>query len=348
MRTWFIVVILVALAATAAVAFWLASLLSRPITSLAAAAAQVDLNNPGHDFLGGERDDEVGVLARRLGSMVHRLRGSAVRTRDAERRATVGELARQVNHDIKNGLTPIRNVVRHLAQLAQDNPEKLPTAFLERKDTLVSSVEYLDSLSRSYARLSPKLNATSCDAKTVIGEVVASAAALGESVKPTMEVSGNLPRLKADAAVLRRMLENLVGNAVDAASETSGRVVVRAGPVNGSAGTGVRITVSDSGKGMTQNQLKLAFDDFYTTKEGGTGLGLSVVRRLVGDLGGVLRIETKPGVGTDVTLELPASLDSAGGAGGDGGTDRSGGAGGAGGTDGSGGAGAHAATNGAS
>jgi signal transduction histidine kinase len=63
---------------------------------------------------------------------------------------------------------------------------------------------------------------------------------------------------------------------------------------------------------MSRAELDRAFEDFYTTKEGGTGLGLSIVRRLVLDLGGVLRVDTEPGTGTRVTIELPAMSDGAG------------------------------------
>jgi len=60
---------------------------------------------------------------------------------------------------------------------------------------------------------------------------------------------------------------------------------------------------------MTRKQLDQAFDDFYTTKPGGTGLGLSIVRRLILDLTGTLRVETSPGAGTSVIIELPAAAD---------------------------------------
>jgi two-component system sensor histidine kinase HydH len=62
----------------------------------------------------------------------------------------------------------------------------------------------------------------------------------------------------------------------------------------------------DSGRGMSREELERAFDDFYTTKSSGTGLGLSVVRRLVSDLGGTLRVETAPGQGSRFIVELPA------------------------------------------
>ena len=67
----------------------------------------------------------------------------------------------------------------------------------------------------------------------------------------------------------------------------------------------LRIAFADTGRGMSAEETGMIFNDFYTTKAAGTGLGLSIVRRLVLDLGGALRVETEPGVGTQVFVELP-------------------------------------------
>jgi signal transduction histidine kinase len=265
----------------------------------------VDLDRLDTRFPGAAREDEIGTLARGLGAMTARLRASAARLREAERQATLGEVARQVNHDIKNGLTPIRNVVRHLAQVARDTPAELAAIFRERQATLESSVEYLDSLARNYARLTPRLTSAPCDAGAVVTEVVATAAA-ARRVAIRAEVEPGLPNVLADSAVLRRILENLVGNAVDALDGEDGAVVVSAHLAGHERDAPmVRISVADTGRGMNERELARAFDDFYTTKPGGTGLGLSVVRRLVADLNGVLRIETEPRKGTTVLVDVP-------------------------------------------
>jgi signal transduction histidine kinase len=117
-----------------------------------------------------------------------------------------------------------------------------------------------------------------------------------------------------DSLMLRRVLENLIGNAADSlAGRPGGIVTVSTEAVPGTTPPKVRLTVSDTGPGMSRQQLERAFDDFYTTKPGGTGLGLSIVRRLVMDLNGALRIETEPGAGTRVILEFPiAKFDSPG------------------------------------
>jgi signal transduction histidine kinase len=74
---------------------------------------------------------------------------------------------------------------------------------------------------------------------------------------------------------------------------------------------GVRITIADTGKGMTTDEREHAFEAFYTTKPGGSGLGLTIVRRLVLDLGGQVRIASQNGSGTSFVVELPGSRDAA-------------------------------------
>jgi signal transduction histidine kinase len=71
------------------------------------------------------------------------------------------------------------------------------------------------------------------------------------------------------------------------------------------------VIVADTGQGMSDDELSRAFDDFHTTKAGGTGLGLSVVRRLAADLQADLRVESAPGRGTTFTIDLPPHIPSA-------------------------------------
>src|SRR6266851_5760185 len=96
-----------------------------------------------------DRPDEIGALSRLLGAMTERLRAGAARLREAERRLAMGDLARQVNHDVKNGLIPIRNVFRHFAQAAGEGPDQLAAAFRDRQATVESSVAYLETRRRA-------------------------------------------------------------------------------------------------------------------------------------------------------------------------------------------------------
>ena len=297
-------VVLAALAGLA-FAYWLSAGLSRPLAALARATSTISLEGPELELATG-RDDEIGTLARRFGAMGRRLRASAAQLRDAERRATIGEMARQVNHDIKNGLIPIRNVVQHLAEVQEHEPEQLSTVFGERHATLESSIGYLDTLARNYARLTPRSETRPFDASTVAREAARSATVDGTILQG--RIADGLPPVLGDPVVLRRVIDNLLRNAIESLPPTGGSVTLET--LRSPAG-GVRVIVADTGRGMAEHELARAFDDFHTTKTGGTGLGLSVVRRLIADLGADLRVESAPGRGTTFVIDLPPRSHSA-------------------------------------
>jgi signal transduction histidine kinase len=307
---WFLAALAVTVALALLGAGWLAARISRPLLQLSRKTAAIDLDRLDQDF-SSDRDDEIGALSRLLGAMMERLRLGTARLREAERRVAMGDLARQVNHDVKNGLVPIRNVLRHLAWEAEQRPESLATVFAERRATLDSSVEYLEILARNYARLTPATSLEPCDVNAVVSEVAHAVYSSAAPVRTTLDPA--LPRVLSDRVVLRRILENLVGNALDSLAGTpeGGVVVSTEALIRDGHQPQVRVVVADTGAGMSRAELDRAFEDFYTTKEGGTGLGLSIVRRLVLDLGGVLRVDTEPGAGTRVTIDLPAMVNRA-------------------------------------
>ncbi len=302
----FAAAVLVTILVSLLVAGWLASRVSRPLAELAERTATIDLDRLDDEF-SSDRQDEIGELERRFGEMTVRLRAGAAHLREAERHAATGELARQVNHDIKNSIAPLRNVLRHLAQIARDKPGELATVFAERRQTLVSSLEYLEKLAATYAKLSPVADAQRADVSAVTRDVVGQMPAGAAEV--SLQLADELPQAKIDPLGLRRILENLVTNAVDALGGQSGTVTVSTARVSDAGrANGIRIVVEDTGSGMTQQELGRAFQDFYSTKPGGTGLGLSIVRRLVTDAGGRLRVETSPGAGSRFIVDLPEAV----------------------------------------
>ena len=288
-------------------AVWVSSRISRPLAALAEKTAVLDLDRLDVQFEEAHaRDaDEVGRLSRLLGELTSRLRSSTARVREAERRATVGDLARQVNHDIKNGLIPLRNVMRHLSEVQRDDPAALAAVYAERRQTVDSSISYLETLATSYARLSPPAHRRPCDLNVLIADV-ASAAQARERVEVETDLAGNLPAVIGDPIAFRRILENLVANAVDSLESKPGRVTISTASTQRDDEPVVRMTVADTGRGMTAGEAGKIFNDFYTTKEGGTGLGLSIVRRLVMDVQGTIGVESAPGRGTRITIEIPA------------------------------------------
>ncbi len=224
---------------------------------------------------------------------------------EMERRVVMGDLARQVNHDIKNGLGPLRNVFRHFTKVAEKEPANLPKVFSERQGTVESSIAYLETLAANYARLYPQSHEQAIDINTVVREALRPATGGGaQNVELQSQLLDHLPPVRADALALRRVIQNLLGNAVDSLDGKPGTVTIAT--ERGPDGT-VRLLVSDTGRGMSKAEVDRAFDDFYTTKKGGTGLGLSIVRRLVLDAHGTLRVESHPGKGSKFIVELPSA-----------------------------------------
>jgi signal transduction histidine kinase len=112
-----------------------------------------------------------------------------------------------------------------------------------------------------------------------------------------------------DPVAFRRILENLTANAVDSLQSKPGRITVSTQVVEGDV---IRATVADTGPGMSADEAKRIFEDFYTTKERGSGLGLSIVRRLVMDFHGTIAVESAPGRGTRMIVDIPAGGPTSG------------------------------------
>lgn len=300
-------VLLAAVIASALLAVLLAGRITRPLARLARQTADLDLDRLDAEFT-SDRRDEVGHLTRLLGAMTARLRDGVGRLKAAEHRATLGEVARQVNHDIRNGITPLRNVMRHLGEVAERDPDRLAEVFRSRRANLDESLGYLEDLAGHYARLSPERRHDPCRLDAIAAEALAAAAAAaGPGVTLTNAVPGNLPPILGDPVSLRRILDNLLRNALESLPPGGGLVTVD-GALEKDEDFGnpqVVLSVSDSGAGIPPGDLDRIFQDFFTTKPQGTGLGLSNVRRLAGDLGGSVKVASQPGRGTTFTLSFP-------------------------------------------
>lgn len=286
----------------AALALLLGARISRPVRDLTERAERMDVDHLDEDFASG-RGDEIGRLSTALGAMQHRLGRSVAQLRDAERRAATGDLARQVNHDIKNGLAPIRNVLRHLSELAAGNDATaLQDVYREREATLTASVAHLEEMARNYAQLSPRISGGKAVVAHVLEEVVRD---LGDA-RVTVHISdaASTAAVAGDEPSVRRILHNLIANAIESLPDHAGTVTAA---VEGGADI-VTISITDTGRGMSAGELDRAFRDFHTTKESGTGLGLSSVRRLVVELNGSLRASSSPGAGSRFEISLPSSL----------------------------------------
>ena len=302
--------LLLSLAGSALLALLLGSILaprlSGPVERLADTARRVHLGRLDTTFgRGGGR--ELDRLSYFLDGMLKRIREEVARVRDAEKRATVGELARQVNHDVRNGLVPIRNVLDHLGQAHRSGPGDLSDAFAERSRTLVASLDYLGDLADQYRAVAVHGRKDRVELAGMARAVVASYTEVPAGVRIVESLGPEEAWVEMDAVSLRRVVENLVANAVAAVEGEGGEVVVSLEEAGGDGPSAHRLTVADDGPGIPAELRTRVFEPFFTSRREGTGLGLAIARRLVTDVGGRIVLESEQGRGTCVHVILGAA-----------------------------------------
>ena len=303
--------LLFSLAVAAVLALFLGRAMSRrlsnPLERLAATARRVHMGRLDETFGegGGRELDRLGFF---LNGMLQRIRGGIEQVKDAEKRATLGELARQVNHDVRNGLVPIRNVMDHLGEAHRSGAAELAGVFEARAGTLAASLDYLGELADQYRAVAVHGARERADLREVARSVVEANQAAPPGVRVVGEPGGEPAWVEMDAVSLRRVVDNLVGNGVEAVRGGGGGVVrVTVEAARDGDRPGYRLSVADDGPGIPADVRARVFEPFFTTRRAGTGLGLAIARRLVRDVGGSIILESEEGHGTCVSVHLTAA-----------------------------------------
>lgn len=240
--------------------------------------------------------DEIGTLVDEYNRMVEELEKSAVKLAETERESAWKEMARQVAHEIKNPLTPMRLSVQHLERsLATEQPERLR----EFCRSMVTQIDSLSSIAEAFSRFAslPEGEKQKTDLTALLKRV--------RHLYPEEEIhlraEENLV-LWADPGAILRLLNNLINNALQAIpAGTTPKIFLRAYQKNGE----LFISVQDNGVGIPPEQQKKIFEPRFTTKTRGMGLGLPLVKRIVDSLGGHIQLHSQPGQGTTFELILP-------------------------------------------
>jgi nitrogen fixation/metabolism regulation signal transduction histidine kinase len=242
---------------------------------------------------------EFEVLRREMRRMVAELEEGRRRALSAERAEAMRETARQVAHELKNPLTPIRFAV---ARLKRDAPAELA----ETVEVLAVESERLERMATSFAQFGrlPEGPRGQVD----MGELARYAlrSAIPESFEVSTEIAAELPLVEGQHDALARAVTNVLLNAVDAsAAQPSPRIQLSVGTTARMGRTFVEVAVTDNGCGIPPDKLDQIWEPYVTTKAGGTGLGLPIVRQTMAAHDGLAEAETGPDGGTTIRLLLP-------------------------------------------
>jgi nitrogen fixation/metabolism regulation signal transduction histidine kinase len=221
----------------------------------------------------------------------------------AQRDAAWGEVARRLAHEIKNPLTPIQLSAERLQhKLLLKLPDSDADVLKRATGTIVSQVTALKGMVDDfslYARAS-RMTAEQVSLNDLVREVLVLYESMGVPIEP--HLAENLPRVPADAALLRQVLHNLIQNALDAlAGADQPRIIV----TSRLAADGIQLCVSDNGAGISDGVIGRIFEPYVTTKAKGTGLGLAIVKKIVDEHHGRIYVENVKPHGANVSIVLP-------------------------------------------
>lgn len=286
--------------------FWVSARITRPIEELAEGAREVAAGHWDTRInLSGR--DETGQLASAFNHMTQTLATQRERLVQTERVAAWRELARRLAHELRNPLFPLQITVENMQRAQRLSHDQFLEVFNESTATLKAELANLNAIVNRFSDFSkmppPEFS------RLEINETIRSAVRLFEPQfhevgKPTIAteyfLKEGLPEIDGDPDLLHKAFQNLVLNALDA-MPAGGTLTFRTMETQ----LGVRIEVSDTGKGLTPEECSRLFTPYYTTKLQGTGLGLAIVQSVVSDHRGTISVTSEEGHGTTFRIDLP-------------------------------------------
>lgn len=284
------------------ISYWVAHSTTQPFILLRDKIKSLRLDKD-NELLTWNRNDEIGELIKQYNSMVINLKESKLNLANAERTEAWREMAKQVAHDIKNPLTPMKLNLQYLQKAVEENDDQL---FHKFKSVSVSLIKQIDSLTEMANNFSSF--AKSPDAKPEILSINDEVLQIAEIYKATDSVSiipdfdANDPKVWMDQNHFSRSLGNILKNAIQSIPQgREGMIRIEVSSTNKVC----MIVVKDNGSGISASMEHLIFVPNFSTKSSGSGLGLSIVKTFVENAGGTISFISSEQAGTAFIIKLP-------------------------------------------
>lgn len=284
-------------------AFLTANSITRPLSQLRDKLRALELGRK-NEALEWETKDEIGDLIDEYNKMLVELERSANKLATSEREGAWREMAKQVAHEIKNPLTPMKLSIQYLNHAYQSRPEAIGPMLKRVSATLI---EQMDGLARIATEFSNFAKMPSAENEFIIinGLVrnVYSLFSKNDEVDMKLSIPEQDYSIFADKEQILRVLNNIVKNAIQAIpDDRRGEITVE---LKEELGDFVVIDVTDNGCGIPEDKIHSVFVPNFTTKNSGTGLGLAISRKIVEHAGGTISFVSEENVGTTFSVRLP-------------------------------------------
>lgn len=283
-----------------ALAYFLSSYITRSIKTITDKMKRTQLYKRNEKILLNSGSAELQILVDAYNNMIDELEESAVKLARSEREQAWREMAKQVAHEIKNPLTPMRLSVQSFERRFDENDPKVKEKLKEYSDSLIQQIDVMSSIASAFSDFA-KMPQQKKEKIEVIG-VVKMALDIFKEDNIIYQPKEEELYAYLDKTQLIRIVTNLIKNAIQATEDTdTPKVVVTVYESNAN----VIIEVADNGKGIEQTVEALVFEPKFTTKTSGMGLGLPMIKRIIEAYEGSIKFVSQPGKGTVFTVILP-------------------------------------------
>ncbi|KPK80594.1 MAG: hypothetical protein AMS27_16705 [Bacteroides sp. SM23_62_1] len=251
-----------------------------------------------------DAEDEIGSLVREYNHMVEELARSAELLARSERESAWREMAKQIAHEIKNPLTPMKLSVQHLQRAWQNHSEDREKNLEKITATLIEQIDELSSIANEFSNFAkmPRANNIKLDIKERINDIISLFINTEGFEFKTVFKSRGKTFILADKEQISRVFINLIKNAVQSIPEDrKGLITVELESSNDFA----IVKIRDNGKGIPEDLGDKLFEPNFTTKSSGMGMGLAIVKSIIENAKGEISYETIPGKGTTFIVRWP-------------------------------------------
>lgn len=284
------------------IAIAISNRLTRPLEAVRASMSKLNLS--GHsEPISYNGKDELGDLVREYNRTIKELERSAQQLAKTERESAWREMARQIAHEIKNPLTPMRLSIQHVWRMKKDGVEGWQSKFDNLAKTLIEQIDTLSDTASEFSNFA-KLSTTDnsiVDISELLYEQVSLFAGY-ENINITLHNDMGSINVSAHREQLQRVFTNIMKNAVQAVGDRkNGRIDIYVKEKE----KNYRISIEDNGMGISAKQQKNLFVPNFTTKSGGTGLGLAISKNIVENFGGSIEFKPAENGGACFTVVLP-------------------------------------------
>jgi len=293
---------------TITVAIFISDTITKPLRLLQERFGQIKLLK-NHELIEYRGSDEVANLVSEYNRMVQELQKSAELLAKSERESAWREMARQIAHEIKNPLTPMRLTIQHLQRAWKDKKEDYTEIQKKVTHTLIEQIDNLSKIASEFSNFAqmPKPNNQKLDLNATINNAIS---LFSNSTEAKISYVSELKRplcIFADKEQISRVFINLFNNAIQSIPEDrKGKIEVFLEELNHMA----IIKIKDNGRGIPDEVKDKLFVPNFTTKSSGMGLGLAIIKNIIENIQGRISFVTSLGKGTTFILELPEYNES--------------------------------------